>query len=236
MRIRTITELIDSSCPNCGEANYGGDTYCRSCGNKLIAGSSVSEGATDEDLKELATAHKAVIVSKLLPEHKLTFDTILLVIFGPALATIFSLGIACEQAEKEELLSNIVTLAVILFPFYCLLLYLIAASPVIKYKTIVNEGGRYPAVLIGHCYGMLHGKSDSNINSRSVYPCIKVLTKIAGVDTSIVLFVPEGITEHTCPIGTEITVIGHDDKFVIDPKCRQRLIRDFKRRKAGKTG
>ena len=63
MEIRTRIELIHSACPNCGEANFGGDNYCRSCGALLITQNILMDGASEEDIKELATAHKAAIVS-----------------------------------------------------------------------------------------------------------------------------------------------------------------------------
>ncbi|MBO4696387.1 MAG: hypothetical protein J5643_03765 [Lachnospiraceae bacterium] len=227
MEIRTRIELIHSACPNCGEANFGGDNYCRSCGALLITQNVLMDGASEEDIKELATAHKAAIVSKVLPARRITIDIILLVLVVPALTGLFTLALASKDAVGSFPKTEAVIYLLITLPIYCTILYLAAAGPVNKYKAVIKEGTQYPAVVIGNSYGMLHEKTASNTNGRSIYPCIKVVAKINGADTTVVLYAPDGITEQNCPIGTELIITGHDDKFVIDPQSRIEIIEKY---------
>lgn len=232
MRIRTKTELIESICPNCCEANYGGESYCRNCGTMLISGCTVTDGATEADMKELATAHRAAIVSKTLPAHNLNFNDIFAILFAPLILLLASLVPAVEEGENVE---GVLICGICLLPIYCICLYVIIAGPKLEQTILLRDGISYPAVVIGHGNAMLHDKTSSKIDDRSIFSCIKVLTKIAGVDTSIVVYVPDEITDHTCPLGTEVTIIGRGERFILDPDCRKRLIRNYRMNKAGKT-
>ena len=231
MGIRTRIELIQSTCPNCSEANFSGDNYCSSCGALLICENTLSDGASKEDMKELATAHKAAIVSKVLPAQRITLDVILLILVVPAFSVFLTLAMTFQETVGSFPVTELGLYLLFTLPIYCVILYWAAAGPVIKYKTVIKEGTQYLAFVIGYSYGMLHEKTASNINSKSIYPCIKVITKINDADTTIMLFVPEGITEHSCPIGTEIVITGHDDKFVIDPQCRKLIVENYLRSK-----
>lgn len=219
MKTRAVYELLQSTCPECGEPQYGEENYCRRCGTMLVSPDSESEAVAEEDMKALATASKASIVSNVLSAPRITFENIFLVIGIPFMVLLFGGVITNDYFMENSIITAPLVVTVSIFlPIYIALQFLIVCRPFLRFRSVLKKGGQLPAVVLGYSSCMNHSVVESDLNGETTYPTVKVLTKIDGVDRTVVLYAPDGMTEKTCPIGTSITIIGNGNDFIVGPR------------------
>lgn len=225
MKTRAVNELLQSTCPECGEPQYGEENYCRRCGTLLVAPDSESETVAEEDLKALATASKASFVSNVLSAPRITLENILLVICVPALFTVYAVGAAVQGGRWEKLTAGGYVMIGMFLMTYLVLQFRIVCRPFLRFRSVLKKGHPLPAIVLGYSSCMNHSMGGSDLYVDTIFPTVKVLTKIDGVDRTVVLYAPDGMTEKTWPIGSPITIIADGHDFIINPKTLKRAAR-----------
>ncbi|MBO4325461.1 MAG: hypothetical protein J5845_08725 [Lachnospiraceae bacterium] len=216
MKPRAVIELLQSTCPECGEPQSGEANYCCRCGNLLVSLDSVSEEVSEKDMKALATASEASVVSDVMSAPHITFLDCLLVLGIPSLLAL--VGAYRFMLDYPGMKTTIFLMEAVFVPVYMVLQFLIVCRPFLRFRSILRNGRRLPAVVLGYSSCMNHSMTGDDKNGLTIYPTVKVLTKIDGVDRSIVFYVPDNMSEQQFPVGTEITIVAGDKGYIIDPK------------------
>ncbi|MBO4325463.1 MAG: zinc ribbon domain-containing protein [Lachnospiraceae bacterium] len=223
MKTRSIVEYLHTTCPNCGSPCEDGAKYCYPCGASLIERSETRSDLDPQFLKKITRSRKADIISTILPimnrPRDYFTDISIVVLFYLVIAALAVVSIENELLSREFAMDALLgfLLPIVAFASGIYVLFQgTAEENRMAYKDIRKNGSAHPAVVLGYGKGMCYLNPKNGIPGKpALLPCVKVLTKIDDIDMTVVLFIPSAFDPGSHPPGSEITIVGYENQFLV---------------------
>ena len=219
MKKQTTVEVLLEKCPSCGAPRVGQEAACHYCGCSMIQTKRIIEEVEDVPVAPNAQRddRKVDIISEVEPPQP---GAAAGQVMGGAFLVLWcvvtiGIGVSALTFGAGPIFA-IVPFGMAIFGIVGFGTAIMSSSKSGGYDKILAQGREYPAVVLGYGQKPFTFTSGETHTVHSILKTqVKVLADIDGRETCILLNAPASVTELTYPVGSTITVVGLDGRYIV---------------------
>lgn len=215
MKQRTIVEMMLQKCPNCGQNNYNENEFCMRCGSSMVVREHLIKQLDEGIMPEAEPVRYPILESTASPVSCIPISRRISYLAGILFSIFLPLfvGILDPELATICLIAFIVLLLVVATCFF-----IFESSHFLSYRKIYKKGKRTKGVVIGYRRQIIpinSQKGSRTVTQNKIVLNVQVFAKIQGVDTIVMMEAPDGVSEITHPRGTEVTIVGYGQSYIM---------------------
>ncbi|MBO4478253.1 MAG: hypothetical protein J5757_08020 [Lachnospiraceae bacterium] len=219
MKKQTTVEVLLEKCPSCGAPRVGQEAACHYCGCSMVQTKRIIEEVEDVPVAPNAQRddRKVDIISEVEPPQPGAAGAQFVGVAFLIVWCVAAIGMGSFALKMGA--SPIFAVVPFGMAFVGVVIFAVGMTNVNSkgnYNKILREGHEYPAVVLGYGQKPFTFTSGETHTVHSILKTqVKVLADINGRETCILLNAPASVTELTYPVGSTITVVGLDGRYIV---------------------